>query len=112
MHNQIDAQLVVMIDQIRAQREQQYCLDVLDLCNLCGKSLKKERFVIDGEVKGTPQIKLPDGSGVGQWAYMCSSCFSKNGFEIRFGRGQLYEQIAPGRWLQVAGFPIQGDEEL
>ena len=112
MHNQIDAQLVVMIDQIRAQREQQYCLDVLDLCNLCGKSLKKERFVIDGEVKGTPQIKLPVGSGVGQWAYMCSSCFSNRGFGIRFGRGQLYEQIAPGRWLQVAGFPIENDEEF
>ncbi len=112
MQKEIDVQLGLMIDQVRAEREQNYLLEVLDLCNLCGKSLHKERFVIDGEVKGTPQIKISEVISVGQWAYMCSSCFSELGFGISFGRGQLYEQLAPGKWLQVAGFSIEVDEEL
>jgi hypothetical protein len=111
MHSEIEHQLVAMIDRDRAEREQEYCLDDLQLCNLCAKSLTEERFVVDGEVKGTPQTMLPNGGSVGQWAYMCGACFFKRGVGIGWGRGQLYEQIFQGEWLQVAGFPIEGNDE-
>ena len=112
MHSEFDAKLEVMINRVRAEREQEYCLDELDFCNLCGKSLINQRFVIDGEVRETSQVKLPDGVGVGQWAYMCCSCFEKRGAGIRWGKGQLYEQISKGEWLRVAGGPIEGSDEI
>lgn len=111
MQSDIDAQLEAMIDRERAEREQEYCLDDLDFCNLCGKSLANERFVIDGEVRETSQVSLPNGGSVGQWAYMCSSCFAIKGAGIRWGKGQLYEQISRAEWLRVAGGPIEGNEE-
>lgn len=112
MHSELDAKLDVMIDRNRAEEEQEYCLDDLDFCNLCGKSLANERFVIDGEVRETSQIRQSDSVGMGQWAYMCSSCFEKRGVEIRWGKGQLYEQISKGEWLRVAGGPIKGEDEI
>lgn len=112
MNSEIESTLEAMIDRERAEREQEYCLDDLDFCNLCGKSLVKERFVIDGEVTETSQVTLPNGDGVGQWAYMCSSCFAKRGVGIRWGKGQLYEQISQGEWLRVAGGPIEGNDEI
>ena len=108
MQSEIETQLEAMIDRDRAELNQEYCLDLLDLCDLCGKRLKKERFVIDGEVKGTPEIMLPNGGNMGEWAYMCGICFSKRGVGVGWGRGQLYEQTSIGEWLQVAGFPAEG----
>lgn len=108
MQSGIDAQLEAMIDRDRAEREQEYCLDDLDFCNLCGKNLTDVRFVIDGEVCETDHVTLPTGDSVGQWAYMCSSSFSKKGVGIRWGKGQLYEQISLGEWLRVAGGPLEG----
>jgi hypothetical protein len=101
----INSRLEVLIDRQRAERNPQYCLDVLDLCNLCGKSLAGERFVIDGEVKGTPQIEAFGGATMGQWAYMCGACFVTRGAGIAWGKGQLYEQAKIGEWLLVAGHP-------
>lgn len=107
MHSEIDIQLEAMIDRHRAERDEEYCLDDLDFCNLCGKSLTNERFVIDGEVKETISVTLPNEHVMGQWAYMCSNCFSRRGVGIRWGNGQLYEQTPDGEWLKVAGFPIE-----
>lgn len=112
MQSDIYVQLEAMIDRDRAEREQEYCLDELDFCNLCGKSLANERFVIDGEVRETSQVKLPSGDSMGEWAYMCSSCFTKQGVGIRWGKGQLYEQISRDEWLRVAGGPIEGNEQI
>ena len=111
MQSGIDAQLEAMIDRDRAESEQEYCLDDLDFCNLCGKNLTDVRFVIDGEVRETNHVKLPNGDSVGQWAYMCSSCFSIRGVGLRWGKGQLYEQISLGEWLRVAGGPLEGENE-
>ncbi len=112
MRSATDIQLAAMVDRERAELEQVYCLDDLDLCNLCGKTLDKERFIIDGEVKETPQTILPNGGSAGQWAYMCTHCFSTRGVGIGWGRGQLYEQISDGEWLQVAGFQPESDDEI
>ena len=111
MHSEIESQLAAMIDRERAEREQEYCADELSLCDLCAVNLAGERFVIDGGVTNTRQAILPSGETMSQWAYMCSRCFVTRGQGIRWGQGQLYEQIFPGRWLRVAGGPIGAEDE-
>jgi len=100
----IEAKLEALIDRDRAERDLQHCLDTLSLCNLCAKELSHERFVIDGEVKGTPQVSIPDGTSVGQWAYMCQTCYARRAVGIAWGTGQLYERTPDGYWLLVPGF--------
>lgn len=92
-------------DYLRAQSDPQYCLDEVPNCNLCGRDMASARFMIDGEVKGTPQTSLPNGASAGQWAYMCATCFNVHGVAIKWGRGQLYERNSGGEWLLVGGFP-------
>lgn len=99
-----------LVERQRSQREQQHCAESPSHCNLCAKSLSAERFLIDGEAKGTPQIPAPDGTSVGQWAYMCASCFSIRGVGVGWGSGQLYERTSLGAWLLVAGFAPRPDD--
>jgi len=94
-----------LIDRERAEHDQAFCYDDLDNCNLCARELAPIGYVIDGEVKGTPQMTVHDGSTVGQWAYMCPACFSELGVGVKWGRGQLYERQPDGQWLMVGGFP-------
>ncbi len=112
MQAKLDALLARVIDRVRAEREQVYCLDDLDRCNLCGKSFDTESFIVDGEVKATPQTMLPNGSSVGQWAYMCIDCFLNRGVGIGWGHGQLYEKTSDNEWLQIAGFPPESNEQI
>lgn len=100
-----------LIDRNRATKEQSYCYDHLDRCNFCGADLARLGYVIDGEVKGTSQIGLPDGTTVGQWAYMCPDCFAKRGVGVKFGTGQLYERQRDGQWMLVAGFQPHGNDD-
>lgn len=100
-----------LIDRDRAREEQVYCSDALDRCNLCGASLARLGYVIDGEVKETPQISVPDGTTMGQWAYMCPTCFAKRGVGVQWGKGQLYERQSDGQWFQVGGFQPQSADD-
>ena len=109
--NTVNTQLEALINRARAEREQEYCFDELDICNLCAKPLAAETFVIDGEVKGTPQLTIPGGATVGEWAYMCAACFSNHGVGVAWGRGQLYERSPDGKWLMVAGFAPETDDD-
>ena len=63
-------------------------------CDLCGKSLSNDQYMIDGAVRDLR----------GAWACMCGSCFNSRGLKIGWGHGQLYLKDEKG-WLNVAGFP-------
>ena len=111
MANHTPPHLLGLIDRGRAESEQSYCYDDLDRCNLCGADLARLGYVIDGEVKGTPQVAVPDGTTMGQWAYMCPTCFAKRGVGVKWGSGQLYERQNDGQWLLVGGFQARlGDD--
>jgi hypothetical protein len=64
-------------------------------CDLCGVSLEDRRFMVDGNTE-------PGGC---LWACMCAKCALRKGEGIGWGKGQLYTQLEPGRWLMTAGFP-------
>lgn len=111
MSNSILDRLDQIADEPRARREQRLCSESPDRCNLCGKSLLGERYMIDGEAKDTPQTLIPGGQSVGQWSYMCVTCFASRGVGIAWGDGQLYRQTSPKKWLQVAGFPPEDTDD-
>lgn len=93
------------IDLEKAQKDPQFNLDDPEACDLCGTPFNTQEYLIDGEVKNTPQISIENGVSVGQWAYMCSECFQAKGVAIRWGRGQLYKKSSENEWLLVGGFP-------
>jgi len=93
------------IESEKSQKDPQFNLDNPEKCDLCGTSFISQDFLIDGEVKDTPQIFLENGQSVGQWAYMCAECFKARGIDIKWGRGQLYEKTTSNEWLLVGGFP-------
>lgn len=62
------------------------------ICDFCKKIMTNEKYLIDG------------ATNQGPWAWMCSSCFDKNGIGIRWGTGQLYENMGDDGWLLVAGY--------
>ena len=94
-----------LVDHDRALKSPDYCHDNPEFCDLCGGSLRDAEFLVDGEVTDTSQIATPDGGSMGQWAYMCASCFAARGVAVAWGRGQLYQRQTDGSWLLVAGFP-------
>ena len=106
-----DAYLAGIIDRERAHAENVFMTDQPVGCDLCRRPFRAERFLIDGETKGSPQLGLPNGAGMGQWAHMCNLCFAAKGVGVAWGSGQLYEQTPSGEWLQVAGFPPVQDFE-
>jgi hypothetical protein len=63
-------------------------------CDLCARPLAKEKYFIDGQIRGS--------SG---WANMCGHCHKLNGIPMGWGSGQLYKNVGERGWLQVAGFP-------
>lgn len=111
MNTPIPSHLNGLLNRERAEGEQNFCYDDLDVCNLCGRELAPFGYVIDGEVKGTPQTAIPGGSTVGQWAYMCPSCFSRRGVGVKWGAGQLYERQPDGEWLMVGGFSPEDSDD-
>jgi hypothetical protein len=107
-----DACMEQFIDQERAARalgDGLVCVDAPDRCNLCGRSLADQRFLVDGEASGTPLTRVPGGRLMGQWSYMCAACFRVRGIGIRWGTGQLYERQLDGLWVMVGGFPPEAD---
>ena len=64
-----------------------------DNCDFCGTDFDSHNLFIDGKIKN--QLL---------WANMCCECFIREGETIRWGRGQLYMQEAPDRWLLIGGF--------
>jgi len=90
------SELLQFINRGRANQEMNYCLSEINSCDICGGSLKGQRFVIDGMVG--------QKNSSGAWAYMCATCFASHGAGIGWGKGQLYERTPDNEWLQVAGF--------
>ena len=62
-------------------------------CDLCDKSLKREKYFVDGKVRGESM-----------WANMCGHCYRLLGENIKWGKGQLYKNCDAERWLKVGGF--------
>jgi hypothetical protein len=92
-----DSRLNGLVDLERGRRDPVYFTPSPTTCDLCGKPLAESKYMIDGNVI--------DSHG---WACMCPSCFSTRGQGIGWGRGQLYIRDPEG-WLQVAGFPPDGE---
>lgn len=82
-----------LVDARRAQKDEVYFSPPPTHCDLCRRSLSKDKYMIDGAVKD-----------LGGWACMCAECFDKRGEKIGWGHGQLYLRSENG-WLTVAGFP-------
>lgn len=108
----VPKRLARMVERERAEREQTYCLDELECCDLCGGQLLEFSYAVDGQVRGMPQLPIPDGSTMGQWAYMCPNCFEQRGVAIEWGCGQLYERQTTGDWLLVGGFPPESNDSF
>lgn len=94
--------LDVLVDLERARRDEVYFHPPPTHCDLCRRSMAKEKYMIDGAVKD-----------LGGWACMCAACFQDRGRKIAWGHGQLYLQ-EKNRWLEVAGFPPEesGDDAI
>lgn len=82
-----------LVDLDRAKRDDVHFHPPPTHCDLCRKTLAKEKYMIDGAVKD-----------LGGWACMCAACFLERGCKIGWGHGQLYLRDEEG-WLEVAGFP-------
>lgn len=74
----------------RMLQEQQYYINPQDNCDLCGCSLKSQKYFVDGQVLGLG------------WGIMCAGCFDKKGDGIGYGKGQLYKNMDDS-WQLVAG---------
>jgi hypothetical protein len=81
-----------LVDMDEAENRKTYFSPPPEVCDLCRRSLAKEKYMIDGGVKGFRY-----------WACMCSACFASKGNGIGWGVGQLYLQDEKG-WLEVSGF--------
>jgi hypothetical protein len=88
-----------LVDMERAKRDNILFNPPPEYCDICRKSLKKEKYMIDGKDKISKR-----------WACMCEICFKKQGSGIRYGSGQLYIQDEKG-WLRVAGGRDKDDDD-
>lgn len=88
-----------LVDMEWAKRDNTYFKPPPKYCDICRKSLEKEKYMIDGKDKI---------SGCG--ACMCEACFKKRGIGIGVGYGQLYIQDEKG-WLCVAGGRDKDDDD-
>lgn len=76
-----------------------FFLNAPDECDLCGRPLSEEKYMIDGGVQPS-----------GIWACMCGDCFALKGQGLGWGSGQLYLR-QDDKWLLVAGFPPEEVQE-
>lgn len=90
--------LDALVDMERARRENIHFTPSPTHCDLCGKGLSVDKYMIDGAVKGMGRA----------WACMCAHCFMERGRKIGWGYGQLYLRDSEG-WLEVAGFGQETD---
>lgn len=74
--------------------------EVPDLCNLCGAPITADGVYIDG-MTGRDR----------KWAYMCLSCFTREGEGIGWGIGQLYAHNGESWQCIGGGNPEPGDKE-
>jgi hypothetical protein len=88
--------LEALMDFEEGKRRGQYFLTAPDSCDLCGRLLANEKFMVDGEV-------APNG----MWGCVCGRCFEEHGKGIEYGTGQLYLNDSDG-WLLVGGFRPAG----
>jgi hypothetical protein len=92
--------LDALVDMDEAKRRLVYFSPPPERCDLCGRLLREETYMIDGGVKGASY-----------WACMCSKCFQTRGRGIGVGMGQLYLRDDRG-WLEVGGFgPLYSEED-
>lgn len=82
-----------LVDTKRAQHAPCHFSPPPTHCDLCRRTLKHDKYMIDGGVRDA-----------GYWACMCERCFHSRGGKIGWGHGQLYMRDETG-WLLVGGFP-------
>jgi len=88
-----------LVDMEWAKRDNTHFNPPPKYCDICRKSFKDEKYMIDGRDKIS-------GGG----ACMCEVCFKKRGSGIGYGYGQLYIQDEKG-WLCVAGGRDKDDDD-
>ncbi len=103
-----DAALDRLVDLDRAREEEEFYANASESCDVCRRSFENEKYMVDGELKGTPTTQVA-GETVGQWGCVCSQCFARVGVGIKWGTGQLYLRQSDGEWLMVAGFRPKKD---
>lgn len=92
--NASELRLAEISDLTEGEKRDEWHSDPPDSCDYCSKGMSESVFFVDGKVR--------DGI---QWANMCPDCFFVHGEAVRWGAGQLYQQVRPNEWLMVAGFP-------
>lgn len=94
-----EEKLAGIADRGEGERRDEWHLDPPDSCDYCHRSLSNSIFFVDGKVKDSFQ-----------WGNMCAECFFTYGEAIRWGAGQLYQQVGSNEWLMVGGFPTDEPE--
>ena len=69
-------------------------------CDVCSRPMEDERYMIDG-----PASLRPDPP----WGNLCAVCAFKYSPSIGWGKAQLYEKSAGGRWKLISGGPDDTD---
>lgn len=90
-HGSISGPLEKLADIDSAKTKNCYYTNAPIECDICKCSLEKEKYMIDGKLKG-----------YSQWVCMCADCFRAFGEGISVGLGQLYQRT-PNGWLLVGG---------
>lgn len=65
-------------------------------CDVCSRPLEDQQYMIDG-----PASLPPDPP----WGNLCVACAFKYSPKIEWGKAQLYEKSAEGRWKLISGGP-------
>lgn len=70
-----------------------------DECDLCGCRLRDQQLFVDGVTEDS------------RWAIMCARCFMEHGLAVGPSTGQLYLQVAEGKWRLVVGSDANGEDD-
>lgn len=89
-----ELRLAEIADRIEGEKRGEWHVDPPDSCDYCRRTLSTFTYFVDGKEK----------QGF-QWGNMCPDCFEVRGDAIRWGAGQLYQQVRSNEWLMVGGFP-------
>lgn len=92
--NASELRLAELSERTEGEKRDEWHSDPPDSCDYCQKSMSDSFFFVDGKVRDSIQ-----------WANMCPDCFFGYGEAVRWGAGQLYQQVDPNEWLMVSGFP-------